>query len=255
MRNIIERIGELPNWREYEPQIQHYSNYSSNVVTAASKIADVYRTYCTGRASFVYYESDDFGQLVRSDDEISVKYFRSILLYNALSSYNICIDLSWQVVWLFLSDLSLDLIYDEKKYKNYLNECNMETLNFKLTLAKEIKLKNHVNDFFNSAPTQKVRKKYNYYKHKGAFYVPGLGENLGNLPFGFNELTLKQMKREEFDLDEWCNILIEYQNYFYKYFEELINFVIPKTYLEQELDFFGDTIGYGLKVEEYLGNK
>lgn len=253
--NIIERIGEIPRWDKYEPQIQHYSNFSTNITSAAIKISDVNRTFCTGRASFIFYDCDDFGQLVRSDDELSKLYFRSILIYNSLSSYNICIDLSWQVVWLYLSDFGLDTIYDKKKLNDYLNSCTLETLNYQLVLAKESKIRNYINEFFNEILTQKIRRKYNYYKHKGAFHVPGLGINYGNLPFGFNNLALKQFSREEFDLDEWVNILIDFHLSFMKFFEGIINFVIPTQYLAQPLDFKSDTIEYGLKVQKYFENK
>lgn len=250
--DLIRRIGKIPRWNRYEPQIQHYSNFKTNITAAAIKIADVDRTFCTGRASFVYFECDEFGQLVNSDDEISTLYFKSILMYNALSCYNICIDLSWQVIWLYLSDFGLDLIYNKKLFDRYLNGCNLTTLNYQLTLAKENKIKDYVNGFFNSDLTQKVREKYNYYKHRGSFYVPGLGENFRNLPFSFENYDLKQFTRDEFDLNEWIEILIKFHWHFSKYFEEIISFVIPEYYLNQEMDFFSDTIGYGLLVEEYF---
>lgn len=252
---IIEKIGDIPKWDKYEPDIQHYNAYPTNVTASAAKITDVHRTFCTGRASFIYCDCDKFGQLVPDDDEVSKLYFKSILMYNALSSYNICIDLSWQVVWLYLSDLGLDLIYDRKFYERYLNECNFVTLNYQLVLAKEYKIRDFVNAMFNDSLTQQVRKKYNYYKHKGSLYVPGLGVNHSNLPFGFNDVDLKQFTREEFDLSEWTDLLIKFHWFFKDYFNEIIRFVIPRDYLELEMDFFSDTLNYGIKVEEYLKSR
>ena len=31
MNDIIESIGDLPNWNKYEPQIQRCSNYAGSV--------------------------------------------------------------------------------------------------------------------------------------------------------------------------------------------------------------------------------
>lgn len=253
--DLGEKIGDIPEWGKYEPEIQHYSTFSTNITAAAAKITDVHRTFCTGRASFIYYDCDEFGQLVQHQDELSKRYFRSILMYNALSSYNICIDLSWQVVWLYLSNFDLDLIYNKKLYERYLNECNLVTLNYQLTLAKEFKIRDFMNTMFNDSLTQQIRKKYNFFKHKGALHVPGLGENHSNLPFGFNNISLKQYTREEFDLTEWSELLIKFHWFFHSYFQEVIRFVIPRDYVNLPMDFISDTINYGILVENYFNEK
>jgi hypothetical protein len=74
-------------------------------------------------------------------------YFKSILALQVLSSYNICVDLSWQVVWLSLENLSCDLPYKKKEFDRSMERCDKDSLEFKLVLAKKYKLRDYINAF------------------------------------------------------------------------------------------------------------
>ena len=64
--------------------------------------------------------------------------------------YNICIDLSWQVLWYYVGSKDISIINDKTRYNYEAQGCNLESLNYRLHLAKQEKLRTIINDFFNS---------------------------------------------------------------------------------------------------------
>lgn len=252
--NIDSQLVEIPDWLKYAPHEPQYAKFPMNVVVAAKKIEDVYHAFGYARSSLAFMDCDDYGQVVPKDDQVSMTFFRSMLAVNALSFYNYAIDLSWQVIWLFYENDNLDLVYDDRVYRETVGRCNLETLRLRLWLARDFKAHDHLVSFFESKLVKEVRRKYNYIKHRGMFHFPGLGENYDSLMFSLNGVSPKVIKREEFDLADWVATLIQFDNEFINYFNHIISFVIPSGYLNKSLDI-GDMLSYGRKVQQYLKSK
>lgn len=255
--NTYEEIGQIPDWYKYYPKDFHYFYFPVNINASAHKIIEVYDTFCAARAGLMFLECDDFGSLVEKDNELSKLYFRSFLFHSSLFNYNICIDLSWQVIWLYLAEPSLDLLYKNNCYKNYLKKCDSEALLYKLTLAKEYGIKDYIDGFFNDPFIQKIRGRYNYYKHRGSFYIQGLGLNNEHLDFSVAitpgpAFKLRKFTRDEIDIDTGIKKMIRFHNMFYKYFENIIKFVIPSNYLNYQTNL-NDRFNYIMGIYKYLG--
>ena len=226
-REIEAIIGPIPNWYEFEPNDLTYIKHSPNIVASFHKVGDVFDTYCNARAALLFAYQDNLNAFMVNDDESGLQFIRSHLLLNSLMLYNICIDLSWQVLWLRFEVKDLELINNKKIYERSLNNCNFETLQYQLTLAREIKIRNYIRESFNGWTD--FRRKYNYYKHRGSFFIEGLGENEDKLMISINGETPKCFSREEFNLSDWTDKLIEFNGQFGDYFENIISFIIPSN--------------------------
>jgi len=229
-REIEAIIGKVPNWHEYELNDVHYMHFSANILASIHKIGDVFHTFCNARAALLFAYQKKIERLMNNDTESEVTFIRSHLLLNSLVLYNICIDLSWQVLWLRFGTENLELIHNNKIYDHSLNECNFETLQYRLTLAKEFKIRDYIKNMFESNLWGDIRRKYNYHKHRGSFYIEGLGENRDKLMFSLNGQQPKCIAREEFNLEEWTGKFIVFNGQFLTYFENIIGFVIPQNY-------------------------
>ncbi|MFB5191999.1 hypothetical protein [Alicyclobacillus fastidiosus] len=240
---------ELPDWNKYMPAGTHYVKYPANVVAACFKIGDVYYSFCNARAALIFYDSDDYGELVH--DENGKLVFRAQQLYQALFHFNACIDFSWQATWLYVQEESLDLLYDDLLEKAA-KEFDLEKLLCQLTLAREFKLRDHITNYFNSV--QVFREKYNYLKHRGTFYIPGIGSNDGTTGFKYNEIDLHAFRRRELNFKSWEHELMDFYFQFIEYFEALIHFVVPSMYLDNSIGV-EQLLHYGKRVKLYLNDK
>lgn len=178
-----------------------------------------------------YLDNKDFGDFAKY--EISITYVKSMLIQNALFYYNTCIDLSWQVLYLFYEWRIADKLPTNQLYDKVLKECNSETLSYNLTLACQSKLKEQfVNYFFNKPIVRKIRENYNYLKHRGTFYFPGLGMNDANMGFLVQNKQLPVISRKAIDYDEWLADLLEFDKEFEIYFSPIVTTVVPHDYLD-----------------------
>lgn len=259
---ISDTLPDIHEWSKYNPYESQYYKFEPFIVAAGHKIVEVYQTFCTARNSLTYLDVENYGELISKHDEIHLAFIRSSFIQNALVFYNICIDLSWQVIWLFYDNSGYDLIY-KNRYMESSKECDFKSLTVRLSYMRSladtamdkdniIMLNDHMVKFFNNILALKVRNKYNYLKHRGAYYYDGLGMNDSNLGFVVNGFTPKMITREELDINDWVDTLISFDILFKEYFEFIIWHIMPEEYLNPSFNFI-DPINYHFKIQEYLG--
>lgn len=261
MQRTTELI-DIHHWSKYNPIEPQYFRYTPNIIATGHKIVDVYQTLCNARLNLIFFQCNKFGELVDSDDKLSVKYAKSNFIINSLIYYNICIDLSWQVLWMFYNSESFDLMYDELYVKST-KHCDyislIEFLKYKSVFPTTEKKKillliKHITDFFSNEFTTQVREKYNYAKHRGNYHIDGLGMNDESLSINLFGIRPLMLKRQELDITEWYNILIDFDNKFVKYFEYIISETMPNDYFDGRIDL-SDMYNYGIKLQRYLNQR
>lgn len=240
----LKEIHYMLNYRPFEPQYSRYLE-APEIIAAGYKITDVYTAICQARIHLSYYECDDFGELAPKDHDISMKWARSQMCIDALIYYNICIDLSWQVTWAFYQATSMEYLF-QNKYEGMSKECTLEAINTLLeyriktepipnsTVAKDIR--NTINSFMNNSLTEEIRTSYNYIKHRGGYYIPGLGENNKHLLFSLAGKKLPVLSRPEMDMEGMYVKLLLFDVEFIKYFESIINKLMPNDYMDSNID-------------------
>lgn len=229
----------VDNWFEFTPHDGHYADFNPNIVATGFKINEVYSTILNARLLLVLSESkDDLGEFSTEANEAGKTLLASTFLQSALASYNYCIDLSWQVAWFYCApDDAYDLIDNEKVYIDYCKQCTFEALSLKLKLGRRFEVFRHLNDFLSSEITVRVRSEYNYIKHRGAYYTPGVGEQRPYMFGSVNGERLKVLTKNIFDVNEWLDRLINFDNLFKQYFDTLINYMMPMNFKESEVTF------------------
>lgn len=259
---IHERMPEVHHWMDYNPGWPQYYHYEPNLVATAHKITDVYQAFCSARTALQYLDVENYGELIAQTDDLHLKFIRSQFIQNALVYYNISIDLSWQVLWLFCKEPSFDLMY-ENKYVDTTKDCNLETLRETLDYMSSFPsiekktldmLLNHMISFFNDELPLKVRHKYNYMKHRGTYYIDGLGMNDKTLGIVVNGVNPLMLTREELDINEWKETLIKFDNSFVGYFEYILKNIMPVDFKDRVFNF-ADPINYHHKLQEYFKQK
>ncbi|NMD72433.1 hypothetical protein HHO41_19365 [Bacillus sp. DNRA2] len=241
---------DISNWLNYNPWIVQYSKYLPNVITASVKIVDVYYQISNARVSIDYMNVDNYGQLIGKDDYLHKQFIKSKFLFDSLAYYNYSIDLSWQVLYFYFGDKDYGVLQDKKRYEQLSKECNEQNLRLQLWFHNQKKLSKYVFDFFNDQKTKEIREIYNYLKHRGTFYIDGLGENDEFLPINLNGSRLRMINREEVDLSEWKEKLIQFDVFFYEYFNNLINWIMPKDYTVKSMGI-GEQIGLMYRLKSW----
>ncbi|WP_342537949.1 hypothetical protein MKY15_15665 [Sporosarcina sp. FSL K6-1540] len=230
----LSDIHNVEHWREYTPDMKQYIEFAkedANLILAGHKIQDVYIQFKMARASLMYLEIDNYGQLIAENDEFHLTFIRSKFLFDALALYNYCIDLSWQVLYLYHGDAHFGVIQDEDYYIQATADCNLENLQGRLVkIAKRDGLFKYINDFFISTPTSEIRSAYNYIKHRGTFHIEGLGLNDDAIPIDMAGYKLKMLNRKSINIEEWKQKLIQFDISFVKYFEDIIFTLMPKNF-------------------------
>ncbi|AKN31112.1 hypothetical protein Ccar_09705 [Clostridium carboxidivorans P7] len=162
--------------------------------------------------------------------------------------YNTCISLSWQVLWLYL-DYNLEgKLPENKLYYKSIKKCNFNELLYRLTLAKEIKLRDYyVKGFLENPLVKYIRQKYNYLKHRGTYYFSFLGLNdSSSMMFSIDNKTIPMISRISVDTEKWKKQLIDFDKLFQEYFSEIVRTVVPKDF---------DNTTFGLKEPVAYYNK
>jgi hypothetical protein len=239
---------DFHHWREYDPWDAHYVKYYPHIILAAHKIGDVYEAFSNGRAFLSYLEVDNYGELISEHDNLHLTFIRSRLLQSALFFYNSCIDLSWQVLWLYHGESKYRYFEEPQYYYEITKECNRESLKIRLHLAMKDYINKHIDIFMGLENTVKVRSLYNYLKHRGTVFTEGLGRNASHLMGAVDGQKFKMITRENFDLSEWKARFIEFDIKFFEYFNQIIDWIMPRDFLKTEFDFFG-IIDYKKKWE------
>jgi hypothetical protein len=233
--NILEKVEDIEGWLKYSPGIPQYSKFLPNVICAGVKVADVYHTIRHARASLIYMDLEDYGQTIAENDYTHVQYIKSKFFFDALAYYNYSIDLSWQVLFLYYGDEDYGMLQDKFRYEQDIKKCRMATLEKRLERKGQNELLEYVNSFLNLPLTDSVRDEYNYLKHRGTYYIDGLGENDEYFPFGLAGSRLKMINRREIDLESWKGKMIEYDKSFVNYFNEIVK-IMPQDYVSSKLD-------------------
>lgn len=209
--DIKDRIGSLPNWLKYKPTDLHYIKFPSNILASLHKAGDVLNTYCHARSALLFAHQKEYNNLIGSDTPEGLIFIRSHFLQNSMILYNICVDLSWQVVWLWHENEKLNFL-DKKILNDSLQGCKLDILLYDLTLMKEFKIRNYMRERFQSKLWVDSREKYNYFKHRGAFHIPNLGVNPSKVMFDVNGYQSNCFQKREFNLEEWSENLIEFNS-------------------------------------------
>ena len=242
-------------WHDFDPQETQYMRYSADnpsAIAAGFKIEDVFRSFCNARASFIYANASNYGDIA-STDEINRLYVKTHFLTNALIEYAICLDISWQVVWAYIQPSSLNYLMSQK-YLEMEKECNRDNLLAQLKCAisqngygtmKAQKIKNLVTEFDDSETTLKLRSIYNGIKHQGTIHFNGLGENYTSMLISINGAQPPMLKRKSYRVEEIEELLFKYHFEFIQYMNKLILEIMPS-------DFTNNTISLGESIEALL---
>lgn len=247
----------IHNWGKYDPEEQHYFLYPTNITATMFQIVGVYETFCNARANLEYINCDNYGQLIGKTDDLHLSYVRKMFIQNALIYYNISIDLSWQVLWMYTEENNLGLIYDDKYLNKVLRKCNYQELLYRLHLGRKNDLIDIINKFNLFIEKNGMREKYNYLKHRGVYYYPGLGVNDNEMIMSLNNFTPKMLNRLEIEISSWVEMLQEFDKSFVQYFNSIIDYIVPKNYFDLGNVFQYSMQGliYSNKIKEYLMSK
>lgn len=250
----LREDNDFHKWHNYAPLDIQYAKYAEtnpSILAAGFKIQDVYYAYANARASFMYANSKNFGDIAGEND-ISRLYAKTHFLTNAILEYAITLDLSWQVIWAYIQPASLEYLM-KQNYLEMEKHCNRESLLAQLDcaisqhgygLTQANTLKQIMKSFDDDDNVQKLRSIYNKIKHQGTVYFKGLGENYKTLMFSINGKTPPVLYRVEYTIEEIEDILFKYHFNFATYFEKIINVIIPNDYLSNKMgfiDFFNAT--------------
>lgn len=220
--NFEQQLGALPeNWFDLGGREDIYGRYSANIVASISKVEDVFNTFCFARSL-----------LLESHLNLNDCYLRASQLISALIHYVICWDLSWQVLFLYYGEESDELLCDDKYYQKVLNQCDYTCVRYRLTLARDYKVRSYIEKFEANDLWNELRETYNYYKHRGSFYIPGLGLQYKESLISYGNGRLPLLCQREFDLDLWERRLVEFNREFLIYFNNIIFFILPKDYFK-----------------------
>lgn len=230
----LDDLKDIEHWRDFFPNITQYLKYShdqAHLLLASHKIEDIHTQLKMARASLIYLEVENYGQLIGKHDTTHLTFIRSKFLFDALSLYNYCIDLSWQMVYLYHGDAHFGVVQFEEYYLQASKDCNYESLQGRLVkVNKKKSLFEKINSFFNDDLTKEVRQTYNYIKHRGTYHIEGLGVNQDSVPIDLNGHKLKMIKRKSISIDQEKEKLIQFDTFFTRYFEEILSTLMPKEF-------------------------
>lgn len=240
--NYLREDSDFHKWHKYAPLDTQYIKYAESnpsVITVGHKIDDVYQAYANARASFMFANSDNFGD-ISDPTELSRLYTKTHFLTNALIEYAICLDISWQVVWAYIQPASLEYLM-KQKYKDMEKECTRDSVlaqlkciisqnGFGVSVAQN--LLDVVNGFDNDGDTLKLRSIYNGIKHQGIIHYEGLGANFTEISISLKGKMPPMLHRKSYSVDEIEELMFAYHKKFKIYMDTLIGIMIPDGYLD-----------------------
>lgn len=238
----LSQNNDFQEWFKYQPldaQIVRYAKDKSSIVAAGQKIMDVYNAFANAKQSFRSAGYENYGDLC-GDNEISKLYTKYHFLMCAIMEYNICRDLCLQVIWAYIQPSSLESLA-QNLYRNTEKECNSETVHKGLKkLIKEGRtelqpLKKLLGKFENDKQITDVRDLCNYIKHRGTIHFDGLGDNLDKMLLTVNGQVVRSLGRPSYTFNEVEDILWNYHKTFQKYFNQIIDMIIPEDYMDNKV--------------------
>lgn len=247
----IRMDEQFHTWKKYAPidgQYVKYAETEPSVVAVGHKIDDVYYSFANARASLLFADSDDFGDLSDKSD-LSMKYTRSHFFTYSILEYAICLDISWQVLWAYIQPASFEYLV-KQKYVEMEKECTSENVHLQLNCAiaqhginalQAQRLKDILTAFEIDLDVKKLRSLYNAIKHHGMIHFKGLGANFSEMSLGFNGKSTPILCRKSYTMEEIEELLYAYHFKFERYFNSIIAEIIPIDYFETKV-----------KIEDYL---
>lgn len=238
-KSIYDELEDITDWLKLTPGEMQYLRYPTNIVLAAIKITDIYNTVHIARANLHFLDNKDFGDYAKG--EKAIRFVKSMHIQNSLIFYNIAVNYSWQVLWLYYNDALNEFRPTAKLYESAIKDCNYEELLLGLTLKRDYKMRDHiVKPFFQKATSyNKIRPMYNYLKHRGSFHFEGLGMNRTHMMFGFylnkEKINLPMVSRKEMDVEYTKQMLLQFDKDFVAYMSYLIELLIPKDFTNGSL--------------------
>lgn len=238
----LAQDNDFQKWFKYQPldaQIVKYGKSNSSIIAAGQKIMDVYNAFANAKQSFRSAGYDNYGDLC-GNNEISKLYTKCHFLICAIMEYNTCKDLCLQVIWAYIQPSSLESLA-QNLYKDTEKQCNSENVHKELKrLIKEgntdLKpLKKLLGKFENDKSITDVRDVCNYIKHCGTIHFDGLGDNLDKMLLTVNGKVVRTLESQNYKLNEIEDILWNYHRDFQKYFNQIIEMVIPEDYMDNKV--------------------
>ncbi|MDL2258101.1 hypothetical protein LJC34_03990 [Oscillospiraceae bacterium OttesenSCG-928-G22] len=250
IRTIYDDLPDIHSWSRFSPNEAQYMRYDTNILMTAIKVVDTYTALCIARANLHFLDNQEFGDYAR--DVTSINFVKSLHIQNALIYYNIAVDYSWQVLWLYYNDWIAQELPTSELYKDSIKDCNYDELLLGLTLKRDFKMRdNIVKPFFSKNPYyQQIRPKYNYLKHRGTYHFEGLGLNDTNMMFSVNisgkEVQPPLIARERLDIASMKDLLVKFDDDFVEYMEYLIKLLLPADFSDGTMSFEG-MLNYSLR--------
>lgn len=269
INNNILDFKDIHDWGKYYPKEPQYVNFEPYINATAYKIIDVYTALCHARTSLMYIFENNYGKLIHKHDKLHLAYIRSLMWQNALFYYNTCIDFSLQVLLIYSWQSSFDL-YDKEFFEKLLStEINLKQIqelmnyNAHIDLVHSMNIAIMLNSYkiiIRSAFYElKIREKYNYLKHRGAFYFDGLGindkkpfnnliinvtspsfsgsGNVGKITYSGELQEVPLLYRDEIDINYWADKLKHFDDIFVDNFNLILHNALPNNYLSCLFDF------------------
>lgn len=242
-RELI-KDDNFQQWFKYQPldaQIIRYAKNKSSILAAGQKIMDVYNAFANAKQSFRSAGYENYGDLC-GDNEISKLYTKYHFLICSIMEYNACRDLCLQVVWAYIQPSSLESLA-QNQYRDTEKECTSETVHKELKrLIKEGRtelktLKKILGKFETDKSITDVRDICNYIKHRGTIHFDGLGNNLDKMLLTVNGHVVRTLGRPTYTFNEVEEILWNFHKDFQKYFNQIIDMIIPKDYMDNKVTF------------------
>lgn len=258
----IVKNDEFHRWFDYIPHDVQYMKYAEtnpSAVAAGFMIGEVYHTFAYARASLMFSLEKDYGDLAKQTDELSMLTIKSILIQNVISQYSICEDLSWQVIWAYILPSDIQYLMNNE-YEKMGKECNRDNLIAQLDCGigqhnlTAQKLKNILTSFDNDEEVMNFRTLNNYLKHRGTIHIKGLGNDDNSLMFSIEGRPISIRAHKTYELEELQKMAWTYHKKFEKYFNEIIETIMPDDYLETKISFV-DGINAVIKMSNAQKNE
>lgn len=246
----IEKEFELPDWIKYKPcDLDYYSNTARQDLLCRFKLTQVYQNFCIARMNCIFSDkNNNYGDLDSKGE--NKEWLEKIFLQNALLYYNICVDLSWCIVYFYcvskseenfnITEKEIEKIEKEINYDNLIvcleKSLKLSDLKEKKTLEKILEL---TTEFWSNKMPEAFREDYNYIKHRGTFDIFNYfrdDEKIALFLIDGNKPNIIIPSFREFDSEEYIIILKDFHISFLKYINDLIDIIIKPNYIPSKYD-------------------
>lgn len=228
-------LKDIPYWHLHNANIFSQIGNPDNICAALFKTEEIFHTIFQARSALFFSMNGDHDALLGKNPELGSKnMLKAMFLQYSLFLYNICLDLSLQVLWVRLAKPC------GTEWEQYnLKKCDKNALFNSIKEDSEkifIDMIKHIENFYNHTDVRPIRDLYNRLKHCETFYVQGVGDNDKTIPIGINNKKVEKFYREEMIFDDWEKKLALFHNEFIDYFDKIVEVVAPKQSNQIKLD-------------------